>query len=75
MITFNLIFDIDNECFYHHAYKAVCFSDGTVYTDYDFYLTADDIREDTIYAGKFTWRINDDGKLVETEKGSTAIYN
>lgn len=74
-IIFNLIFDIDNECFYHHAYKAVYFSDGTVYKDYNFYLTADDIGENTIYAGKFTWRINDDGKLVETEKGSTAIYH
>ncbi len=74
-IKFNFKFNIENECFNIHAYKAVYWSDGTVYKDYNFYLTTDDISGDTVKAGKFTWTVNADGSITEVEKGQTAKYN
>lgn len=74
-IKFSLIFSIDKERFYLHAYKAVYYSDGSIYKNYDFNLDIDDIDGDTIKVGKFTWRLNENGKIIETEKGTTAIYS
>lgn len=74
-IQFTLEFSSYDECFQLHAYKAVYWSDGSVYKDYDYYLDASDIKGDTIKVGKFTWVVNSNGSITETEKGETYKYN
>ncbi len=73
-ITFNFKFNLELESFCIHAYKAVYWSDGSVYKDYNFYITADKISENTIKVGKFTWTVNDEGSIIEMENAHAAIY-
>lgn len=57
-----------------HIYKAVYWSDGTIFTEHNFYLDADDIDGNTIKYSNYVWTINN-GQLTEVEKGKTSIYN
>ena len=74
-ISFNLEYVSYRKKFQLHAYKAVYWSDGSVYKDYDYYLDASDIDGDTIQVSKFTWVVGSGGRITETEKGETYKYN
>lgn len=73
-IVFSVEYDSLYEKFKLHVYKAVYWSDGSIYNEHNFYLDADDIDDNTIKYGSYTWTINN-GRLTEVEKGQTYTYN
>ncbi len=73
-LTFTTEFDEKAEKFVLHAYKAVYWSDGSVYKDYDYILNSSDIVNNTISVGKFKWEASASGSITETEKSETYYY-
>ncbi len=70
-VTFSLMFSDSREQFIIRAYKAVYWSDGSIYKDYYLYVTVDDIENGVARAEKFVWVMNGDGTLRETENQNT----
>ncbi len=74
-VKFTFGFSTSKESFCIKVYKAVYWSDGTVYKSYNFDVIPEDINGNTIKAGKFEWTLNGDGTILEYENGSASIYN
>lgn len=72
-VTFNT--EYHNECFALHIHKEVYYSDGSIFEQKDFYPALSSIENNSIWVFEYTWTIDEYGRLVETEKGHTCVYD
>lgn len=67
-VEFSLVFLPEYECFCIQANLTVYWSDGTVYSRETYNGYADDLKDNTLKTGRYTWVVNSRGEVSQKSK-------